>query len=193
VADVKDDPTITAAKQGEAEAWRLLYRDHAGRLVVWLSTRAGADSAVSAEDIAAETWLTAASKLQEFSGSAHDFGGWLFGIARNQALNTRRRDSRRRTEPVAAPPELSSAGAADETVGETERVRSLLSALPPRERDVLACLEVVDLDIAQTAQALGLSQGAVRVARHRGLRRLRSVVDVQTPVGTTVPRHRSLA
>ena len=184
-----DDPTIAAAKQGDSQAWRELYRAHAGRLVVWLSTRAGVDSAVSAEDIAAETWLTAAGKIQDFSGDTHDFGGWLFGIARNQALNTRRRDSRRRTDPVAAPPELVSAGAADETVGGTDRVRALLANLPPRERDVLACLEVVDLDTAQTARALGLSQGAVRVARHRGLRRLRRVVDLDDSVGTVVARH----
>jgi RNA polymerase sigma-70 factor (ECF subfamily) len=50
-----------------------------------------------------------------------------------------------------------------------------LGQLPEREREVLACMEVVDLDTAATASALGLTKSAVRVARHRGLRRLRAL------------------
>ena len=64
-------------------------------------------------------------------------------------------------------------------------MRWKLSGLPPREREVLACLEVVGLDIATTATALGISATAVRVARHRGLRRLRSTPDPSP--GTVLP------
>ncbi|MBJ7530674.1 MAG: hypothetical protein JHD04_14270 [Nocardioides sp.] len=56
--------------------------------------------------------------------------------------------------------------------------RQVLQRLPPRERDVVACTEVVGLDVATTAQALGISAVAVRVARHRGLRRLRDQPDL---------------
>jgi RNA polymerase sigma-70 factor (ECF subfamily) len=51
----------------------------------------------------------------------------------------------------------------------------LLSHLPERERQVVACIDVVGLDVASTAAALGMNATAVRVARHRGLRRLRSL------------------
>jgi RNA polymerase sigma-70 factor (ECF subfamily) len=51
----------------------------------------------------------------------------------------------------------------------------VLADLPRREREVVACLEVIGLDVAATAEALGMSATAVRVARHRGLRRLRTV------------------
>ena len=47
-----------AAKRGDQDAWRELYRAHAGRLVVWLETRSGTDGAVAAEDVAAQAWLT---------------------------------------------------------------------------------------------------------------------------------------
>jgi RNA polymerase sigma-70 factor (ECF subfamily) len=47
-----------------------------------------------------------------------------------------------------------------------------LAALSPRERDVVGCREVVGLDVEATAAALGISAVAVRVAHHRGLRRL---------------------
>ena len=61
-----------------------------------------------------------------------------------------------------------------------------LAGLPLREREVLACMEVVGLDTAATARALGMTQVAVRVARHRGLKRLRERLD--RPEGQTPPR-----
>ncbi len=51
----------------------------------------------------------------------------------------------------------------------------LLSHLSERERQVVACIDVVGLDVAATAAALQMSATAVRVARHRGLRRLRAL------------------
>jgi len=58
----------------------------------------------------------------------------------------------------------------------------LLSHLPEREREVVACLEVVGLDVSSTAAALGMSRSAVRVAHHRGLKKLRALgADVGQP------------
>jgi RNA polymerase sigma-70 factor (ECF subfamily) len=136
------------------------------------------DAGVSAEDLASETWLTAASRVADFRGSADDFAGWLFGIARRQARNVERRSRRRRTSPATAETlDLSSAavpsaGTATEPDG---WVAWLLSHLPARERQVVACLDVVGLDVASTAAALGMTPTAVRVAHHRGLRRLRGL------------------
>jgi RNA polymerase sigma-70 factor (ECF subfamily) len=39
----------------------------------------------------------------------------------------------------------------------------------------VGCIDVIGLDVATTARALGMSTTAVRVARHRGLRRLRAI------------------
>jgi RNA polymerase sigma-70 factor (ECF subfamily) len=181
---VSDDPVVAAAKDGDPEAWRELYRAHAGRLVVWLAARASSDSAISAEDVAAETWLTAAAKIKTFSGSSHDFGGWLFGIGRKLAANTRHRDARRRTDAVPDVPDLVGLDGIEDQVAGQHRVRALLAELSPRERDVLACLEVVGLDVAQTAEALGMTAVAVRVARHRALNRLRRLVGDDVEVGS---------
>lgn len=172
-----DDEVVAAAKRGDAEAWRALYRDHAGRLLVWLSTRPSGDSAVTAEDLVAETWLVAAERIHSFTGSSSDFAGWLFGIARNLGGNARRRSLRRSTY-ATDPHEIVESGAVEGPesfhVARDWVVRAL-ATLPPRERDVVGCLDVVGLDIETTARALGISSVAVRVARHRGLKRLRDV------------------
>ena len=56
-------------------------------------------------------------------------------------------------------------------------VRWLLAQLSPREAEVVACIDVVGLDVASTAQALDMGTTAVRVARHRALGRLRRLLE----------------
>lgn len=177
----RDDELIARAKGGDPEAWRELYRAHAGRLVVWLRTRPTGDAAVSPEDIAAEAWLVAAQRVADFEGNAEQFAGWLFGIARNLATTTGRRSRRRRTEPgITQLAELPTDGPAPEVDGR-DWVRRALAALPPRERDVVGCIDGVGLDVASTAVALDISTVAVRVAHHRGLRRLRAAAGSGQP------------
>jgi RNA polymerase sigma-70 factor (ECF subfamily) len=187
-AVTSDDDVVARAKQGDAEAWRALYRDHAGRLLVWLRTRPSHDAAVAAEDLAAEAWLVAADKVSTFQGTSEEFAGWLFGIARKLGGNVRRRALRRNTQPdglstlthhpVMAGPEPAYAA--------HDWVTRALAILPPRERDVVGCREVVGLDVEATSAALGISPVAVRVAHHRGLRRLRETTPTPDQVGSSV-------
>ena len=96
------------------------------------------------------------------------FAPWLFAIARNKLVDTLRRGGRRvfvniedfleiiPTEPVA------------ETVPARE-VEVRLHELPARQRDVLQLVAVEGASIKHTAAKLTMSEGAVRVAMHRGL------------------------
>jgi RNA polymerase sigma-70 factor (ECF subfamily) len=174
-----DDETIARAKHGDHTAWRALYTAHAGRLVVWLATLPSRDAGVAPEDVAAEAWLTAASRIADFEGSSGDFAGWLFGIARLQARNAQRKTSRRKTFPASAETleHTSTVHAAPANAGPDshEWIIWLLSHLPERERQVVACIDVVGLDVPSTCAALDMSATAVRVAHHRGLRRLRGL------------------
>lgn len=121
-----------------------------------------------------EAWAIAASRIADFGGDEDAFGGWLFTIARNHLFNVRRRTARRATYPTAELPDtLVPRDSVTGPVEHAETVRRALAALPVREGEVVACLEVVDLDVATTAQILGISRAAVRIARLRGLARLR--------------------
>lgn len=179
---MRDDDVITRAKSGDQEAWRQLYRRHASRVLALLQLLPNSDASLSAEDVAAHAWLTAADKLGTFSGDEVAFGGWLYAIARNHNSRTSRRSAHTATpRPVGDAADLdtvvlrSDQGGLD--LSELERldsIRHLLVLLPERQRAVVACIDVVGLDTEATAQALGMSQTAVRVNRHRGLARLRA-------------------
>jgi len=180
VARSRSDALVSAARTGDQVAWRTLYGLHHRRLTVWLRSLPAGDAMDSPEDIAAEAWLLAAAKLGEFQGSDDDFAGWLFTLARNTAANSHRKSVRRRTEPTdveASAHEVWGLAPDDiARVDEQDSTRELLSHLSAREAEVVACIDVVGLDVASTARALGMKPTAVRVARHRALVRLRKIL-----------------
>lgn len=168
-----DDDLISRAKRGDSEAWRTLYRDHAGRLVAWLRLRPTGDTLSSAEDLAAEAWFVAASKIAVFHGTSDEFAGWLFGTARKLNANARRTSHRRGTTPEAPEQMIGIAGSVEDGGDHIAWVRSILAPLPPREREAVGLVDALGVDSRIAAEALGISGVALRVARHRGLRRLR--------------------
>ncbi|MFO6451878.1 MULTISPECIES: RNA polymerase sigma factor [unclassified Aeromicrobium] len=179
---MSDDAVIKAAKCGEPDAWRELYRAHAGRLVTWLQTRPTGDTAASPEDVASEAWYVAATKVSQFEGTAADFGGWLFGIARRISANSRRTSQRRNTLPVETDELHEVVPDHGPEVEGQDWLRSMLASLPPRERAAVGLVDGMGMDVSTAADVLGVSAVSVRVARHRGLRKLAGRTPAR-PVG----------
>jgi RNA polymerase sigma-70 factor, ECF subfamily len=165
---------VVAAQEGDAEAFRVLYRDTQPRLLRYLRALVGDD----AEDVASETWLQIARDLASFHGDGDGFRGWAATIARHRALDHLRRAARR-PPPVLVPAEdLASLAAADDTAATaldavaTDAAVRLIARLPPDQAEAVLLRAVVGLDAAAAGQVLGKRPGAVRTAAHRGLRTL---------------------
>ncbi len=131
----------------------------------------------AAEDVASETWLQAARDLGGFHGDAVAFRVWLFRIARNRAIDDRRR-ARRRVEDLIDP--ASQEAAVPGRDAELEALEGLgvewalevVASLPQDQAEAVLLRVIAGLDVAQTAHVLGKRPGAVRVAAMRGLRKL---------------------
>jgi RNA polymerase sigma-70 factor (sigma-E family) len=93
-------------------------------------------------------------------------------------IRTRVRDRlRTRTDPVVP---LHAVGS-DEVVGnrqDAELVAHALRRLPRRQREVITCRYLLELTVAETAETLGISGGAVKQHAHRGLRALHTALEV---------------
>ena len=63
--------------------------------------------------------------------------------------------------------------------GDAYRIRALLAKLPRRQRELLVLRMVSGLSAEETGAALGLSAGAVRVAQHRALGKLRALARAE--------------
>ena len=119
------------------------------------------------EDIVQDILLAVHLKRHTWDASA-PFAPWLFAIARNKLIDALRRRGRRvfvniddfaDTIPGEAPAETASAS----------EVAAQLASLPTRQRDVLQAIAVESASIKDTAARFSMSEGAVRVALHRGL------------------------
>ena len=165
---------VGRAREGDAEGFRLLYRDIQPRLLRYLHAIAGQD----AEDIASETWLQVTRDLPGFSGSYDGFRGWVATIARHRALDHLRRTARRPAlavpaEDLAAWP--ATGAAADTAQSAIDAVATgdavaLIATLPPDQAEAVLLRAVLGLDAITAGQVLGKRPGAIRTAAHRGLK-----------------------
>ena len=164
---------LDAALRGDAAAFTVLWRTHQPPLLRYLRVIVGE----SAEDVASETWLQAARDLRGFTGSPAGFRVWLFTIARNRAIDERRRARRRPEEPRdLAERDLPGRrpDVADEVIerSDVDWALRVIATLPKDQAEAVMLRVVAGLDVAQTAKVLGKRPGAVRIAAMRGLRRL---------------------
>jgi RNA polymerase sigma-70 factor (ECF subfamily) len=167
------DEAVRGARQGNADAYRLLYREIQPRLLRYLRALAGDD----AEDVASETWLQVARDLGDFAGDYDAFRGWVATIARHRALDHARHRSRRPFVPMPAE-DLAGRPAADDTAADaieavsTDEALRLIAELPPDQAEAVLLRAVVGLDAETAGKVIGKRAGAVRSAAHRGLRTL---------------------
>jgi RNA polymerase sigma-70 factor, ECF subfamily len=165
---------IRAAQHGDADAFRLLYRDIQPRLLRYLRALAGDD----AEDVASETWLQVARDLPGFAGDLDGFRGWVISIGRHRALDQIRHRDRRPASVPMPPEDLAGLAALDDTAAgaieavATDAALQLIGTLPPDQAEAVLLRAVVGLDATTAGAVLGKRAGAVRSAAHRGLRTL---------------------
>jgi len=167
---------VRAARDGNQEAFRLLYREVQPGLLRYLRGLVG-NNAQDAEDIASETWLQIARDIRSFRDEGAGFRGWAARIARNRALDHVRRNQRRPAAvlPVALLDELpdtqDTAQAAIDLAA-TDAAIALIATLPRDQAEAVLLRVVVGLDAEAAARVMGKRAGAVRTAAWRGLRRL---------------------
>lgn len=176
---------LDAARGGDEQAFARLWRDLNPVLVRFAVSQVGS----AGEDIAAETWLAVMSGLDRFEGNESGFRGWTFTIARHKMIDLHRTPAAGRTsslEDVPDLPEETSEDAADvvERRFGTAQALRLVGQLPADQAEIIMLRVMVGLDVAEVARVVGKSPGAVRVAAHRGLRRLADILSTQgrTPV-----------
>jgi RNA polymerase sigma factor (sigma-70 family) len=173
------DAVLHRARDGDGDAFRLLFDDLAGPVAGYLRGRGASD----VEDLTSDVFLAAFTGLDRFTGGQQEFRSWLFTIAHRRVVDQWRRSARTprlvgldgvddaRTIPSAERQALDRIG--------QEQVNALLSGLSPDQRDVLLLRIVADLTIEQVAEVMGKRPGAVKALQRRGLAALRSMLLAQ--------------
>jgi RNA polymerase sigma-70 factor (ECF subfamily) len=157
-----DRAVIARVLGGAREEFETLVRRHNQRL--FRAARAILRSDVEAEDVLQQTWLEIYRHLGQFRGDAQ-FTTWATRIAVNAAL------AHARKQPVIAEvvdePDRHTPDEAVENQQLGKILERCLADLPQGSREVMVLRDVLELDTAETAKVLGVSEEAVRVRLHR--------------------------
>jgi RNA polymerase sigma-70 factor, ECF subfamily len=184
-----DDQLVKRLQSGDEAAFAELIEAHGGRMLATAKRLLGNDA--DAQDALQEAFLSAFRSLDGFRGGAR-LGTWLHRIVINSALMRQRARGRLAEQPIdpllpkyragghmERVPERWTAVVDDilETRERRDVVRAAIDRLPESYRTVLTLRDLEELPAKEVAQALGDTEGAVKVRLHRARLALRTLLD----------------
>jgi RNA polymerase sigma-70 factor, ECF subfamily len=165
---------VELARKGDSDAFGMLYDHYQASVYRFLFYRTR--SSTLAEDLTSETFFRALRSMQGFRWQGKDFGAWLMTIARNLAtdhfkagrtrLEQTTEDMGRHDDTTEGPETLVLANLTNELL------LKALTELPAEQKDCLIMRFLQGMSIAETAQVLGRSEGAIKQLQLRGVRNL---------------------
>src|SRR3954447_11742184 len=166
------------ADRGESSglAFEELYRSSRDDIFAYVAGLLRDRSA--AEDVTAAAFERAYRKQARFDPQKGEPRAWIFGIARNAALDELRR--RGRQAEMTAEPEDLAAVPAVESAEQSERRMALnagLATLAPRDRELIALKFFAGLANAEIASVLGIGESNAGTRLNRALTKLREACD----------------
>jgi RNA polymerase sigma-70 factor (ECF subfamily) len=131
-----------------------------------------------ADDVAQEVCIAVLSALPRYRDMGRPFASFVYGIASHKVADAVR-SATRSAVPTEDLPDGPDDRPGPEEIAvayiEAQRARDLLARLPGHLRELLVLRVVAGLSAEETGNVLGMSAGAVRVAQHRALARLRAI------------------
>jgi RNA polymerase sigma-70 factor (ECF subfamily) len=161
------------------ERLEALYRSSRRDLFAYLCSLLG--DAAAAEDVTALAFERAYRRRRTFDRKRGEERAWLFGIARNAALDELRR--RRRLATLAAEPPDERLPAPDhgaEVALRRTAVRAAVARLSGRERELVALKFHGGMGNGEIAKVLGMSETGVGTFLYRTMEKLREACDART-------------
>ncbi|HMZ16196.1 MAG TPA: sigma-70 family RNA polymerase sigma factor [Mycobacterium sp.] len=181
------DAAVAEAVAGSRDALREVLETIRPIVVRYIRARLGTAERVglSADDVAQEVCLAAIQALPRYQDQGRPFLAFVYGIAAHKVADAHRAAGRNRSEPTDQVPERYSLESGPEQMAlqadAASRMNKLLETLPDKQREILILRIVVGMSAEETAEAVGSTPGAVRVAQHRALAKLKLEITAAGP------------
>ncbi len=201
-ADPRDlDRLVTSALAEERGAMEMLLRILRPLVVRYCRSRLGGYERVNAspDDVAQEVCVAVLRALPTYQDQGRPFLAFVYGIAQHKVVDAHRAAGRDRSDPMDELPESEDVREGPEqhalALADSTEMAALMAELPEKQQEVLRLRVVVGLSAEETAEAVGSTAGAVRVAQHRALTRLRQLITERggappAPPDDSAPRRR---
>lgn len=169
---IPDAAVVKKVLQGDTELFEILLRRY--NELLFRTIRSYIDRPADIDDVMQDTYIKAFQKLYQFKNESL-FSTWLIRIGINEALQRKRKSKRHKTVDISN--EKGVIQIADKSIMNPERktmhseslkiVEMAIDQLPEKYKIVYMLKEVQDLEIAEIADCLDLSNSNVKVRLHR--------------------------
>lgn len=170
--EVRLKALMTAALGGDARAYRELLVDVGAHLRAYYVRRLSSQADV--EDLVQETLIAMHTRRSTYDAS-QPLTPWLHAIARYKLIDHFRRTGRRQAVPLDDAGELVGHADHEDAIAKRDAER-LLAKLPARSQMLLRSVKFEGLSTEEAARRAGMSESAVKVAVHRAIRSLSSML-----------------
>ena len=174
-----EEAVIKRIEEGDTDAFRQIIRVYGPRMISYCRSRLHSDD--EAQDVAQEIFIRAFKSLPTFK-KGERFSSWLFAIAANRLRSHfRSSESHKRTleafgNETAASPAMDPSDEAERSL-QFEALYRAIAKLPNQMRQPVELYYFGELSIVETAEALGLSEEAVKSRLFRARKILRSELE----------------
>jgi len=183
-ANVDVTALVHLAQQGDTTSFGELYEQFFDRIYRYVSFKTG--SASEAEDITGEVFVRMLESIHKFKWQGHPFSSWLFRIAHNLVVDHFRKNGKRSIVSLENTTTHVEAAAVDidghiDTELSMGEVRKAMVGLTELQKEVISLRFAAGLSVAETAEAIGKKENAVKALQHAGLRKLRRLLNPEMP------------
>lgn len=171
-----DEIRIIKATRQDPKVFGELYKLYVEQVFRYLFSRIG--NVHEAEDVTAQTFLAAFESFDKFRQDGH-FASWLFGIARNKAMDHfRLRDRSTHMDGFSEIPTEDNTLARMIKTEQEEALSTLIQALSEEDRELLRLRFLADMSFPEIARFLHRNEDAIKKTTYRLLARLHSQLEV---------------
>lgn len=156
---------------GDAQAYRLFLQTTSTHLRAFLRRRLSSWPD-EVEDLVQESLLAIHNQRLSYDTGV-PLTAWIHAIARYKLIDWLRRHARRDRLHDPIDDENALFSSADQEAGDARRdLGKMLATLPDKQRDAIIYTKLDGLSVREAASALQMSEAAVKVSVHRGLKTL---------------------
>src|SRR6195952_6112390 len=183
------DEVVVQAVAGDREALGKVLGIIRPIIVRYCRARIGSAerSGLSADDVAQEVCLAAITALPRYKDQGRPFLAFVYGIAAHKVADAHRAAGRNKADATNTLPDRASSDLGPEQMAidseSAAPMDRLVATLPEKQREIIILRVVVGMSAEETAEAVGSTAGAVRVAQHRAIAKLKA------EIGTTRRDH----
>ena len=171
------DLLVKEAIAGDADAFGRLYEMYVDRIYRHIYYRVG--NIKDAEDLTQQVFLKAWQAIGRYKQTSSPFLAWLMRISHNLVIDFYRsvKDKTYLDTEIVAGDVYSSPERIVETEFNQQMLRRAILQLPDEQQQVILMSFIEDFSYAEIASSLGKSEGNVRVILHRGLKKMRHLLE----------------